>query len=160
MPLLARGGLFLTLASNAIGSGRVNRLAVSSVATALAVMKGRVYEKHYNDILESSFILNLCILSVATFYIMEEESGNQYILLGISVGIAFVTFVGILIFHLYLQLEGTNVAKKTMIYFISIHQLLNRIVTKGHPRRDTENVIAPTTTTIQLHEALPESEHV
>ena len=56
MPLLARGGLFLTLASNAIGSGRVNRLAVSSVATALAVMKGRVYEKHYNDILESSFI--------------------------------------------------------------------------------------------------------
>ena len=159
--VLARGGLFLTIASNAIGSGRVNLLAISSVATALAVMKGRVYKKHYNDILDSSFVLNLCIFSVATFYIQEEESGSQYILSGVSVGTAFVIFVGILIFHLYLQLEGTNVVKKSVVYFTTKYQQLNMLFgigTGSHPRRDTELVIVPSTTTIQLREPLLESE--
>jgi hypothetical protein len=59
-------------------SGSVNLLAISSVATSLTIMKGRVYERHYNDILESSFILNLCIFSVTILYVREEGSGSQY----------------------------------------------------------------------------------
>ena len=63
--LLSRLGLFLTFAINANGSESVNLVAVSSVTIALLAI--RVYENLYKDILESSFILNLGIFSVATF---------------------------------------------------------------------------------------------
>ena len=137
--LLARGGLFLTFATNSIGSDGVNLLAVSSVATALAIMKGRVYEKHYNDLLESSFILNLCIFSVATFYIKEEGSGSQYILSGVSVGLAFVTFIGIITFHLYLQLEDTYVWRKIVIPYASKCRLLQKFFRIVPVKNDTES---------------------
>jgi predicted outer membrane repeat protein len=114
--LLTRCGLFLTFAFNAVGSSKVNLLAVSSVGIALAVLKERVYEKHYNDVLESSFILNLCIFSIATLFITEEGSGSQFILSSISVGIAFVTFAGILLFHVCLQLDKTIFLGKVKTY--------------------------------------------
>lgn len=114
--LLTRCGLFLTFAFNSVGSSKVNLLAVSSVCIALAVLKERVYEKHYNDILESSFVLNLCIFSIATLFITEEGSGSQYILSSISVGTAFITFTGIILFHLYLQLDKTVIMGKVKTY--------------------------------------------
>ena len=60
-----------------------------------------MYENLYKDILESSFILNLGILSVATFYIKEESENDnsQHILSSISVGITLIVFIGILLFH-------------------------------------------------------------
>ena len=114
--LLTRCGLFLTFAFNSVGSSKVNLLAVSSVGIALAVLKERVYEKHYNDILESSFILNLCIFSIATLFITEGGSGSQFILSSISVGITFVIFIGILFFHIYLQLDRTVIIGKVKTY--------------------------------------------
>ena len=109
--LLARCGLFITFAFNAIGDYDINLLAVCSVVTGLSIIKGRVYEKSYNDFLESSFILNLCIFSVATFYVSEEVTGDrqskiQYILSAVSVGIAFAYFIGILVFHVCQRLKG------------------------------------------------------
>ena len=62
--LLSRLGLFLTFAND---SESVNIAAVSSVAFALLAIRFRVYEHFYNDVLVSSFILNLGIFSVATF---------------------------------------------------------------------------------------------
>lgn len=117
--LLTRCGLFLTFAFNSVGSSKVNLLAASSVGIALAVLKERVYEKHYNDILESSFILNLCIFSIATLFITEEGSGSQFVLSSISVGVAFVTFVGILLFHIYLQLDKTVAMGKVKTYILT-----------------------------------------
>ena len=161
--LLARGGLFLTFASNTIGSGSVNLLAISLVATALAIMKGRVYEKHYNDILESSFILNLCIFSVATFYVREERSGSQYILSSISVGAAFITFIGIITFHAYVQLKGTATWKTLIILFAGKFQLLCERVgivpTRDEHNHDDGDGIQSVTTysTVELREPLLES---
>ena len=111
--LLARCGLFVTFAFNAVGDYDINLLAVCSVVAGLSIIKGRVYEKRYNDFLESSFLLNLCIFSVATFYVSEEMTGDrqsriQNILSGISVGIAFVYFIGILVFHVCQRLEGVD----------------------------------------------------
>ena len=107
--LLTRCGLFLTFAFNSVGSSgsRVNLLAVSSVCIALAVLKERVYEKHYNDILESFFILNLCVFSIATLYILEDEGGSQFLLSGVSVGITFVVFFAIILIHVYMRLSKT-----------------------------------------------------
>lgn len=111
--LLARCGLFVTFALNAVGDYDVNLLAVCSVVAGLSIIKGHVYEKRYNDFLESSFLLNLCIFSVATFYVSEEVTGDrrsriQNILSGISVGIAFVYSIGILVFHMYQRLEHVD----------------------------------------------------
>ena len=65
--LLARCGLFLTFALDATGldDQHLNLLIIISVTAILSIIKGRVYEKWYNDFLESSFLLNLCLLSVA-----------------------------------------------------------------------------------------------
>ena len=155
--LLARAGLFLTFACNTIGSGSVNLLAISSVATALVIMKGRVYEKHYNDILESSFVLNLCIFSVATFYVKEEGSGSQHILSSVSIRVAFITFIGIIIFHMYIQLKGT-ITWKMLILFMRKLKLLCKCVGIMATQEESseckpngnDSIIIPTHSTVEL----------
>ena len=72
--LLSRLGLFLTFTIN--GSERTDLVAVTSVSIALLAIQRRVYEHWVKDVLESSFILNLGIFSVATFY-LKEESDSQ-----------------------------------------------------------------------------------
>ena len=169
--LLTRCGLFLTFAFNSVGRSRVNLLAISSVCTALAVLKERVYEKHYNDILESSFILNLCILSIATLFITEEGLGSQFVLSSISAGIAFVTLVGIVIFHTYLQLNKTALWGKVKTYVRNSHVFgkpaledkisMNEVVElKNLERKTTELSIEEslnTSTMVVLREPLLES---
>jgi hypothetical protein len=93
--LITRGGLFITFAVNTVGRDSFKTLAISSVVIALLSIKGRVYENCYTEALESSFLLNLGILSVATIYVRENDLGNasQALLSGLSVGVAFVTFL-------------------------------------------------------------------
>ena len=62
LTLLARSALLLTIAINAVDSNSVNLLVIASVTAGLSI-NGRVYTRKYNDILESSFVLNLCIFS-------------------------------------------------------------------------------------------------
>ena len=75
--LLVRCSLFLTFALNAAGNPSLNLLIVTSVTAGISIVKGRIYEKWYNDFLESSFLLNLCILSSATFYVQSEKSPDR-----------------------------------------------------------------------------------
>ena len=54
----------------------------------------------YLDILEISYILNLGILAVATYYVkFAVVPVSQAAVTYISVGIAFTTFVGVLLYH-------------------------------------------------------------
>ena len=117
--LVTRGGLFVIFAVNAVGSDSFNILAICSVATALLALKRQVYESCYIDAVESSFLLNLSVLSVATIYIRENGLGNasQAILSGLSVGIAFVTFLGIFLFHIICQLKRMKIFKEGMLFF-------------------------------------------
>ncbi len=75
----------------------------------------RVYEKIYNDILEASFILNICLLSTATYHVKYVNAGNdmkatnQEIVISLSISIAFLQFLGIVCFHLYLRLKDAKV---------------------------------------------------
>ena len=111
LTLSARLALLLIIAINAVGSDDVNLLVITSVTAGLLSIKGRVYEHKYNDILESSFILNLCVLSVATLYLKGKNIESQPALLSASVGISFVIFIGILFFHIYLLFKSKNVLK-------------------------------------------------
>jgi predicted outer membrane repeat protein len=107
--LLSRLGLFLTFAINANGSESVNLVAVSSVTLALLAIQRKIYEQRWKDLLESFFILNLGIFSVATFYLKEEsKNASQFIVSSISVGITFISFMGILTYHICLVFKTAS----------------------------------------------------
>ena len=136
--LLARCGLFLTFALDATGldDQHLNLLIIISVIAILSIIKGRVYEKWYNDFLESSFLLNLCLLSVATIYVQSEKPStdkpqdiidNQVIVSTLSVGIAFIFFIGIMIFHTCQQIKELDLFG----FFQSVHRSI-KMVDKEH----------------------------
>ena len=110
--LLVRFVLFLSVAFTPFFNDYViNLVIVSTVIAGLSMIKGQIYEKRYNDFLESSFLLNLCFLSIASSYVQSKNSSDpnevirvQNILSHISVVIAFVYFIGIITFHTYQRL--------------------------------------------------------
>ena len=151
--LLSRSMLLLTIAIN-VGSDSVNILVIASVTAGLLFIKRRVYENNYIDLLESSFIFNLCVLSIATFYLKGKSPQSQYGVSSTSIAISFMTFIGILIFHIYLQLKSTSVWRDC---FHSIRCLLRKCI----PTKDRENVVlndndlaAVTSTIVELREPL------
>ena len=96
--LIVRTILFLIFT---LGNPGLNLAAISVTSTCLAFSPA-VYKKAWLTVLEYSLLLNLSAVSVATFYCRDPQfSGNQAVVLYISVGTALVTFVGILAYHLY-----------------------------------------------------------
>ena len=59
-----------------------------------------MYKKRYCNILEFSFYLNLGTVSVATLYV-RATNGNQAAVIYTSTSIAFFTFAGTVLFHVY-----------------------------------------------------------
>ena len=158
--LLVRCILFLTFAVNSlqVGDNHFDLLFTTTVTAclgALAWIHHGVYEKVHNDILEASFILNLCIFSAATFH-MKESGGNQAALAYTSVGIAFATFALIFLYHVYL------IVCKTLIWmkFIQFLKVKNDRPLSDQNNVDEENLkggTAPvdvTTTIVELREPL------
>ena len=100
--------LFLVFAFNTQADPSINLLAIGAVVIGLLTLTnftGLIYKRTYLDILEISFIINLGILAVATCYVkLAVVPVSQAAVTYISVGIAFTTFVGILLYHAYQQL--------------------------------------------------------
>ena len=97
------GGLYVGFSINALGDPSANLVAISVIFLVLAVIPWlghRIYERLYVNILEASYILNVCILSIATFYVRTIHE-KQAVVTYLSVGIAFAEFIGIVIFHVY-----------------------------------------------------------
>ena len=156
--MITRLGLFLSFAND---SESINTAAVISVTVALLAIRFRVYEHFYNDVLESSFVLNLGIFSVATFYLnekSEDATKSQLILSSISVRIAFITFLGILLFHISLVLKTSNIWKNYMFPFIKKSLLLSKILritpvkdqTRAGDKDAAELLALPTSTEINV----------
>jgi len=96
--LVIRTILFLIFT---LGNPALNLAAIILASVCLAFMPG-VYKKVLHTLLEYSFLLNLSAVSVATFYSRYTQfNGNQLVVICISVGTAFLTFAGILVYHLY-----------------------------------------------------------
>ena len=172
--LLVRCILFLVFAFNALGNVSVNLISITTATAcllALAWLHNRLYEKLYNDFLEASFVLNLCILAVATYYV-REVGGYQHVLAYLSTSIAFATFILVLLYHiLYLRLRKTPLWKKlpksTRIQK-AIGKYLHRKAENANeidldqknfndtPVHDSDTVQSPTTTTVVLREPLLE----
>ena len=100
--LVLRFVLLLVFALNPQQHSSVNLLVIQVGAGILqlwAWVSGGVYRNWCLDALEGSFALNLIILGAATFFV--NNSGENQLAVGYtSVSIAFVTFIGIVVFQL------------------------------------------------------------
>ena len=106
--LLVRCALFLVFAFNISGDDNVNLLVISSTTFGIIgwlTISGVVYKSRYLNALEVSFILNLGILAVATYHV-TLSGGSQAAVAYTSFGIAFLTFVGIIIYHIYKRIKS------------------------------------------------------
>ena len=165
--LFLRCALFLTFAFNTLGNASGNLLAVLSITAGLAILawlRNRIYENIFNDFLEAAFVLNLCILAAGTYHV-NEVRGNQAALTYTSVGIAFLLFVCIMLYHVYLCLHTSALWKKVPKPNSKRYYIFNKVVLLGHNKdddkdeveddeRDTPSVQWPTTTSIELRESL------
>ena len=70
------------------------------------LMQG-IHQKWYLDLLDGSFLINLGILSLVTYNNLIV-GGEQGYATYTSVGIAFVTFIGIVVYHVYLIVHRTE----------------------------------------------------
>ena len=93
--------------------------SILSFTALIAWLKITVYEKLYINILEASFILNIIILASATYHIKHMKK-TQLFVTYISTGIAFVEFLGIILFHIYLQLHKKIFWKNNSISRVNI----------------------------------------
>ena len=115
--LLLRFVLFLISAVNvnALGDPSVNLLAIASITAAIltlpTVLGSRIYKTWSLGLLETLFTLNLIILAVATLY-TRLTGGNQNVVTFTSVGIAFATFTGIVIYHSVQQIKGSRLWRR------------------------------------------------
>lgn len=108
--LLLRTVLFIIFASNVLGDPAINLLAIAVAMSLLMVYGwniGSVYRKRGLDLLEHSYFLNLGVVSVATLY-TNSTSVSQSTAAYISATIAMVTFVGIVIYHIYMQVKTSK----------------------------------------------------
>ena len=76
--------------------------ASTTVLLSLLVTFKGVYQNDYLDILECSSFLNLGLLSALTA-VYQSRSTNEWVVTIISVSAALVTFIGVLLYHVYLR---------------------------------------------------------
>ena len=111
--LVARFCLFLVFAFNVNGDTSVNILAIAVCLIGLLViiLQFNAYKAWYLNVLEASFIINLLLLAIGTYYVKISE-GNQSALTYTSVSVAFATFCGIVVYHSCLQIKDSNLFEK------------------------------------------------
>ena len=157
--LLVRLGSFLAFAFNVFGDSSVNLLVITSTSFGLAmwyILADKVYLNWYLNTLESSFILNLGILSLATLYI-RGTGGSQVAATYLSVSIAFIAFFGILFYHIYRQLKDTKVGKKLGKLFCiqrKVHSNVQSNIELQVIDSGDNPLKAPSTTVVELRESL------
>ena len=152
MLLVVRCALFTIFAFNISGDDSVNLLATCSIAFGIFgwfALSNLVYKSWYLNALELSSILNLGMLAAATYHV-NQSGGSQAAVAYTSVGIAFLTFVGIVTYHIYIR------TKSKVQYIQRGYRLLHetrKCESKGNPSNlEHRCEVTPTFTVVDLHE--------
>ena len=155
MMLLLRFVLFLISAVNALGDPSVNLLAIATatILTLPTILGSRIYNTWSLGLLETSFIINLTILAVATLYI-RPSGGNQNAVTFTSVGIAFATFTGIVIYHSVQQLKDIRLWRRVWLKYDSmrVHSTDVWLGSEDPPDYVLMSRSAPTQTVVDMRE--------
>ena len=153
--LLARFILFLTFTFTYTSSPMSSMLALNvTVVLLLALLShtGQLYnatmklnchyfksEISFQSILEVSFLFNLAVVGGSVIYVDESiETKNTVIYMSVSV--AFLEFIGIVLYHFWCAVKPYYILKAT----------LNQRHGYQNLDRDRDNVTTPTTSTIDM----------
>ena len=114
MFLMLRCMLFVVFVTSAFRNSSATLMAVTTsllvILLLTRVFTGQVYKNWYVDILESVFLLNLGILSVATSHNMMT-GGNQQLVADLSGGTSLILFLLIVVYHVVKQVRGAYVCR-------------------------------------------------
>ena len=66
----------------------------------LKLLANAIYSKRFIGTIETTFLMNLLVLSITTFYVMDSRN-KQCAVAIISMTVSFITFLGILVYHFY-----------------------------------------------------------
>ena len=153
--LLVRCILFIIFATT--GDTRADLFAVSTAVTGLitiALATAGIYQKHYFGILEASFFLNLVILTTATYHV-RAAGGNQAAVTLISLSIAFTTFAGIVVYHVFLQIRGTTLWERVArVYSNRLSKKSSTVQLLGTEEKIKSDKASVATTYVKLREPL------
>ena len=156
--LLLRFVLYVISAINALGDPSINLLAIGSIPTAIltvpTILGSRIYKTWSLGLLETSFILNLTILAMATLF-NRASGGNQNAATFTSVGVAFATFTGIVLYHSIQQVKDTRLWKRVCLKHASTRVPLTDVHSSGSedpPDYVLMSRIAPSQTVVDMRE--------
>ena len=149
--------LLVIFALNQDSGSNVNLICIavfSFILLAWVYLTGWIYESLLNNCLEFVFLLNLGLTSSATlFYGSPSET-----VICMSTGIAFITFMGIIIYHIqrriFLSKFGAKLKKKLSRF--RFKRNIDREVTNKDPQTCTPTQV--THTVVELTEPLLENE--
>ena len=109
--LLVRVCLFLIFSLNSLGDPTINHLAVVAVSFCLLTyisLVGGIYKLWSLNLLENVSILNLGVLSAAVGLYQDNTSTVVPAITCTSVGISFVVFMLIILFHLAIKILNSQ----------------------------------------------------
>ena len=146
---MVRGGISLSFAVHRDTTSLVVVFSIFLGVAATPWISRHIYSKKYLDYIEASFVLNFGILSAATHHLQNSQSdGKQAVLTYLFVSVAFVEFIGIIVFHLYLRISSIKLVQD---YFK--HAMLTQTTSsKATPKTGQVS----TTTLLDLSEPLLE----
>ena len=149
--LLARVILFLVFSANVFGDPAINLLAIIAMVICICIHRtliSGVYKHQYLNAIEYSFLVNIILLSSLALYTTRNSNGRQDIVAYISAGIAFATFIAIILYHLFYAIKYTRMLKQTR----DIMRKLFQREKHGYPSQDQWN---DEHSHIEDHEAIP-----
>ena len=115
---MVRVVLYLVFIINAGNDISVNLLAITLILCFYAIISNRlsVFKNWPVSVLENCFLINLIFLSCTFLYIKDSliKTKDGVKILISSGGISLVVLLGIIIYHVYVQLKGNNVLKHRM----------------------------------------------
>ncbi|XP_064388892.1 uncharacterized protein LOC135336945 [Halichondria panicea] len=85
-------------------------LSAGVLSVGLITLTNRVHKKQLSEYLETLFLLNLCILSYGTSYVVETNRQQESLTI-VSMSVAFILFVTIISYHFH-----HFILKKTKIW--------------------------------------------
>ena len=142
---------------------RENNLALITLAILFAVvlavgwLSSRIYSKFYVELLETSFILNLCAFGIVSYY-SKKLNYDQHVTTNIFVGIALAEFIGILSFHIFLSIKPVAKKHSRKCCFLGTSQSIT--VKSEHSKKEVEFNKFTTTTMATIREPLLEDSFV
>ena len=121
---------------------------------------GYIYRSWPLNLLEGSFLVNLGLLSFATYHV-QNNGGSQAATVYTSVSIALVTFIGILSYHVYISLHKSELMNSLMSYVKKKPTIDNGGTPSFHEDNTNEptgSAMHPVTQFVELREPLLEDQ--